>query len=47
LKIPVFITTVHGAWDYVINRIGFTATMLACVSVTLKNALSNLAPLGC
>jgi hypothetical protein len=45
LKIPFVITAIHGAWDYVINRIGFTTTMLASVTVTLKDTLTNLAPL--
>jgi hypothetical protein len=45
LKIEFIICPIHGSWDYVIDRIGFPTTMLACVTVTLKNALTNLAPL--
>jgi hypothetical protein len=31
-------------WDYVIDRIAFTTARLTGVSVTLKNALPDLAP---
>jgi hypothetical protein len=46
LKVPVVVSTIQASWDYVIDRVGFTTTMLASVTVTLKDTASNLAPFG-
>jgi hypothetical protein len=46
LKIPVLITTTCTSWDYVIDGIAVHTACLACVPVTIKNALTNLAPLA-
>jgi hypothetical protein len=46
LQIPVVISALHASWDYMINRIAVTTTGLASVTVTLKDTLTNLAPLA-
>jgi amino acid permease len=46
LQIEVIISTAHCSWHYVINMCAVCPALLACVSVTLKYALPDLAPLA-
>jgi hypothetical protein len=39
------IATACTSWDYVVNRIAFHTAHLACMTVTIQNALSYLSPL--
>jgi hypothetical protein len=39
------IVALLASWDYVIDGIGFSTTLLASVTVTLKDTFTNLSPL--
>jgi hypothetical protein len=44
LKIPVIIRAALTPWHYMVNAVAFITALLAYASVTIDDALSNLAP---